>query len=158
MRGVQAQRSYLERLPAPWIRPDFVRRHGLVERDRELFPRSVGSLADTETTFYLTCPHFYLVGSHVSTFALESGPHGESLHSGYVKVTNLTGGRPAHCGGELWFTDPSTIIFTGSAGYPVRGQKELDDLARAFERAGFDGGHMGFDAEVGMPSRVLRGP
>ena len=80
------------------------------------------------------------------------------LSSGVCKHTNLTGGRDAHCGGEVWFVSEQRLILNGASGrYPPRQPLELDDIMRAFDAAGYEVWSMGWDLEANRPARVLRG-
>jgi hypothetical protein len=107
---------------------------------------------EAESTKYL-----WVVAQSNVPFALEMLPN-VKFERGRLSHTNLTGGAPAHSGGEMWFTDPSIIIMNGGSGrYPPRSTDELDDVAKAFKAIGYKVAHMGWDTETSAPARYLRG-
>lgn len=70
----RAGSAYLERRPPPWMVPEFVRAHGLEERERMFTPlHKCGSFAAYETQWYLTHPYFPRVFGCVAEIALEEG-------------------------------------------------------------------------------------
>ena len=72
LRGGRALRGYLERPVPEWIAPDFIRRHGLLERERMHAPaRTGGSHAAYETHWYLAHPYYPRIAERVCSFALE---------------------------------------------------------------------------------------
>ena len=74
VRGGRALRGYLERPVPEWIAPDFIRRHGLLERERLHTPaRTGGSHAAYETHWYLTHAYYPRIAERVCSFALEKG-------------------------------------------------------------------------------------
>ena len=80
------------------------------------------------------------------------------LHSGVCKHTNLTGGQDAHCGGEVWFVSNKRLVLNGASGrYPPRKAAELEEIAIAFQAAGYEVWCMGWDSETDEPVRVARG-
>lgn len=99
--------------------------------------------------------YLWVVGQNRVPFALDLSP---GFERGRLSHTNLTGGADAHCGGEVWFSAPSTIIINGGSGrYPPRTPDELDEVARAFKATGYKVAHMGWDAETNTPARKFRG-
>lgn len=67
-------RGYLDRTLPNWIRPEFARAEGLVERQRQPLPEAGGAdLADREMLFYLTAPFFSRVAGRVFAFGLQEG-------------------------------------------------------------------------------------
>ena len=63
-----------DRDPPSWIREDFARRVGLVERERQHMPtRALRNRAEAEAHWFLTEPFFPRVNSAVAEFALEAG-------------------------------------------------------------------------------------
>jgi hypothetical protein len=79
LRGGRPLRGILERPVPPWMDSAFVRRHGLLERERQHTPRRTGgSPADHETMWYLTHPYFPRVFACVAAFALEAGADASS--------------------------------------------------------------------------------
>lgn len=98
----------------------------------------------------------WVVGTDDLPSALEAGELGKTRQRGYLAHTNLTGGRPAHAGGEMWFKDDRSIWLTGGSGrYRPRSADELEAIATAFRRAGFVVASCGWDG-VG-PARFFRG-
>ncbi len=81
------------------------------------------------------------------------------LSSGCAKHTNLTGGRPACCGGELW-VDPVSAsrlwINGGSGRYQPRTPAELEDAVRVFQGLGYQVVSAGWNDDNGKPARVFR--
>ncbi|MBR1285972.1 hypothetical protein JQ597_28370 [Bradyrhizobium sp. AUGA SZCCT0177] len=49
--------------------------------------------------------HLWVIRSEDFPVALEECEWGKALQSGKIKHSNLTGGNPAHSGGEIWFLD-----------------------------------------------------
>ncbi len=91
-------------------------------------------------------------------FALETVDFGKSLESKVIKHTNLTGGNPAHSGGELWFLSENQILVNGASGrYGPETSKELEDAAVAFKSTGYQVASLGFDEETGYSNRLLVG-
>ena len=77
---------------------------------------------------------------------LEAAPNVQPppLQSGVAKHTNLTGGAPASCGGELWLdtVSPDLLHVNGGSGRywrrnDPRGPSKLADAVRVFEGLGF---------------------
>ena len=57
-----------------------------------------------------------------------------ALNGELPKHTNLTGGGRAYLGGELWFSDRSSLFMSGGSGrYPPANAEQLDDAAQVFE-------------------------
>lgn len=90
-------------------------------------------------------------------YALEQLP-GISLRRGCLTHTNLTAGRAAHAGGEMWFVDHASIVINGGSGrYPPRSADELEAIAGSFRNCGYRVASMGWDLETNTPARYLRG-
>jgi len=101
--------------------------------------------------------YLWVIGPEKIPHALEFLPD-VAFHRGYLSHTNLTGGAPAHSGGELWFTTASSIVINGGSGrYPPRSPEELEAVAAAFKGVGFQVASMGWDEEINAPARYLRG-
>ncbi|MBL9104893.1 MAG: hypothetical protein JNL82_28365 [Myxococcales bacterium] len=94
---------------------------------------------------------------------LETAPHARPppLQSGVAKHTNLTGGAPACCGGELW-VDPvfSECLYVngGSGRYQPRSPEELEDAVGVFEGLGFRVICAGWSEDNDAPERTFREP
>jgi hypothetical protein len=81
------------------------------------------------------------------------------LESGCVKHTNLTGGAPACCGGELWFdpADETLVYVNGCSGrYGPQSAAELEDAVSAIFSLGYKAASFGWDAQANRPAMVLR--
>jgi hypothetical protein len=89
---------------------------------------------------------------------LEADPWAETLSNGLIKHTNLTGGSPAHTGGELWFLKDRKLVINGSSGrYGPDTAKELEDAADCFRQAGYIVASMGWNFEDRCPNAVPPG-
>jgi asparagine synthase (glutamine-hydrolysing) len=65
---------YLERWPAPWMRRDFVRRSGMLEREHDAMPRQRNEpLSAYESRWYLTSPFFPRAFLWPARLSLEAG-------------------------------------------------------------------------------------
>ncbi len=75
-------------------------------------------------------------------FVLETAPsvRPPPLSLGVAKHSNLTGGEPASCGGELW-VDPveNRKLFAngGSGRYPAKTPQQMEDAIRVLAACGF---------------------
>ena len=81
------------------------------------------------------------------------------LSLGVAKHTNLTGGGPASCGGELWLdpVDNRKLYANGGSGrYPPRTPKQLDDAVEVLSSYGFNVVSAGWSEENDCPERVFR--
>ena len=79
------------------------------------------------------------------------------LNGELPKHTNLTAGAPAYVGGELWFSDSSSLYLSGGSGrYPPSNAEHLDDAAGVFEVLGYDVISLGWDADTDSAERVLQ--
>lgn len=77
---------------------------------------------------------------------------GKSLQTGVIKHTNLTGGEPAYCAGELLFIDERTIVVNGCSGrYGPTSEAEMLEAAKSFRNSGYNVWSQGFDEEVDRP-------
>lgn len=102
--------------------------------------------------------YLWVVAPVTVPVAIEQPRPGVVVQRGYLSHTNLTGGAPAHCGGELWFLDDSTIVLNGgSSRYAPRSAAELDSAARGFKSAGYRVATMGWNDETASSNRFLRG-
>lgn len=102
--------------------------------------------------------HLWVIAKNDVPFALELSDWARKLESGRLKHTNLTGGAESHCGGELWFIEPNSIIVGGSSGrYGPKNEQELQDAASAFAACNYKVACMGFDEDTGQPLTVIVG-
>ena len=87
--------------------------------------------------------------------ALESVGFGAKLASGIIKHTNLSGGEPAHSGGQLVILSENTMAIDGGSGrYGPQSNQEMTALAKAFTNAGYGVWSYGYDEESGCPFRI----
>jgi hypothetical protein len=102
--------------------------------------------------------YLWLVGETYVVLGLENGATGRTLSRGRLAHTNLSGGRPAHTGGELWFRDERSAWINGGSGrYPPRNVAELESVADAARAAGYVVCCAGWDSEQNRPQRMFRG-
>ncbi len=81
------------------------------------------------------------------------------LSLGRVKHSNLTGGGPASCGGEIWLdaVDSRLLHVSGASGrYRARTPEQLEDAVRVFEAFGFRVRSAGWSEENDWPERTFR--
>lgn len=103
--------------------------------------------------------HLWLVGTDDVLVALEEGATGQSTTRGRLAHTNLSGGRPAHAGGELWYRDGASLWLTGgSSRYPPRSKGELDAIVEGFRSSGYTVRSCGWAEDIAGPARFFRGP
>lgn len=102
--------------------------------------------------------HLWVILPDSVPYILEAAECAGSLKSGVVKHTNLTGGGPAHSGGELWFRNGASFWMSGASGrYKLRGQEELDAIVDVMRKLGYAVASLGWDEETRRPWRILRG-
>jgi len=107
-------------------------------------------MATLAATPYQT--HLWAVTDVNVSYANENCPFGRSLESARLTHTNLTGGGEAYCGGEVLIVEEGMIVLNGKSGrYPVRSAEQMNAVAKAFSKAGYNVWSMGFDAETAMP-------
>lgn len=100
--------------------------------------------------------HLWVVRADDVVHAAERCQFGQTLESGVIKHTNLTGGGPAYSGGELLFLDATTIVVNGRSGrYGPRTREELDLAVHAFAESGYGVWSMGFDDEANRPAPFI---
>ena len=92
--------------------------------------------------------------------ALERCDWGQGLESKELKHSNLTGGSPAHSGGELWAIKNQGLLVNANSGrYGAESPEELDAFVGALQGLGFRVGSMGFDLDnPKAPNTVQVGP
>jgi hypothetical protein len=70
------------------------------------------------------------------------------LESGNIKHSNLTGGDPAHSGGEIWFICDDRIAINAASGrYGAKSEIEFRFIVDALRRSGYQVASMGFDLD-----------
>jgi hypothetical protein len=87
-------------------------------------------------------------------YILERAPNVKPrLTSGVAKHTNLTGGRHASCGGELWIdASTSRLYVNGCSGrHGPLSREQLEDACEVFRGLGFDVVSYGWDDETQRP-------
>jgi len=105
--------------------------------------------------------HLWVIVPEAVRVLLESAPtvHPPPLSLGVAKHTNLTGGAPACCGGELWLdaVDPQRIYANGGSGrFTAKSPAHLEDAMSVIESLGFNVVSAGWDIENDRPARVFR--
>ena len=74
------------------------------------------------------------------------------------KHTNLTGGKGAYAGGEMWFASEERLFLSGGSGrYPPRSEDQLTDATKVFESYQYEVTSLGWDAETGYTKRIYDG-
>ncbi len=75
------------------------------------------------------------------------------------KHTNLTEGRSAYMGGELWFQTHSSLWLSGKSGrYGPQTSVELDDSVAVFRWFGYTVRSLGWDDAAGWSKAILEEP
>lgn len=100
--------------------------------------------------------HLWVVRHEDVVHAAETCPHGKKLESKVIKHTNLTGGLPAYCGGEIIFHDNETLVINGRSGrYGPRSAEELKSVVKSFKQSGYIVWAMGYDSDLDFPLPFL---
>lgn len=74
-----------------------------------------------------------------------------------IKHTNLTGGKKAYSGGELWFTGERCVTINGASGrYGPRTEAELAGIVKVFCESGWCVTSLGWDDVVKRPAKFAR--
>lgn len=105
--------------------------------------------------------HLWVIGPESLPVILETaaGVRPPPLSLGAAKHTNLTGGGPAACGGEVWVDEVNSelLYVTGGSGrYPPRSRDELRDAEEVFRSFGYTVVGAGWSDENDSPQRVFR--
>ena len=78
------------------------------------------------------------------------------LNGKYPKHTNLTGGRPAYIGGELWFETTEQLFVSGGSGrYLPYDEEHLAEAVDVFRTYGYTVTSLGWDVDSQRPYRHL---
>lgn len=103
--------------------------------------------------------HLWVIRSQDFPVALEDCPWGKALQSGRIKHSNLTGGDPAHSGGEIWFIDDDKVAINAASGrYGADSEQEFAQIVDALRRSGYRVASMGFDLDnKSIANRVFAG-
>lgn len=105
--------------------------------------------------------HLWVIREDSLPVILETAPEVRPppLSLGAAKHTNLTGGEPAACGGEVWVdeVEPEKLFVNGGSGrYPARSAEELKDAEEVFRGFGYVVVGAGWSEENDWPERVFR--
>ncbi len=102
--------------------------------------------------------HLWVFDSQAIPYIFERAPVADTLESGVVKHTNLTGGGDASCAGELWVdpADDNLIYINGCSGrYGPRTREQMDCTVEVFDQLGHKVRSFGWDDDANMPEKVL---
>lgn len=104
----------------------------------------------------IAAAHLWAVREADVVHAEEHCDFGRNLQTGVLKHSNLTGGQPAFCAGELLFLSADTIVLNGRSGrYGPATDVEMSAIARAFRQSGFTTWSMGYDTDTDRPFPFL---
>lgn len=79
-----------------------------------------------------------------------------AIHSALPKHTNLTGGKEAYLGGEMWFASDAALYVSGGSGrYPPVDGSQLEEATQVFQSFGYAVTSLGWDDEGGSAMRYL---
>ena len=74
------------------------------------------------------------------------------------KHTNLTGGKQAYVGGEMWFASGEALYLSGGSGrYPPTDARQLKETVQVFESLGYKVRSLGWDQDAGRALRHWEG-
>ena len=73
------------------------------------------------------------------------------------KHTNLTGGKEAYLGGEMWFASQESLYISGGSGrYPPSDEQQLREAAEVFESFDYVVSSLGWDNGTGYARRFMQ--
>jgi hypothetical protein len=102
--------------------------------------------------------HLWVIRPTDMPAALEACAWGQTLESGCIKHSNLTGGEDAHSGGEMWFSKDDHVAINAASGrYGAQSEEEFDLIVDALRRAGYYVASTGFDIDNHVPNRIFVG-
>jgi hypothetical protein len=103
--------------------------------------------------------HLWVIRSEDFPVALEICSWGKTLQSGKIKHSNLTGGSPAHSGGEVWFIDDNKVAVNAASGrYGADSDNEFGQIVDALRHSGYRVASMGFDLDnKSVANRIFAG-
>ena len=105
-----------------------------------------------------TNKHLWAILPESMPYILEDSKAKVLLLSKRITHTNLTGGKEAHSGGEMWFCDELSMWMSGASGrYPPRDKEELEMICQSIREMGYQVASLGWDDEAMGPVRVIRG-
>lgn len=102
--------------------------------------------------------HLWIMDGAGLPYLLERCEAAQSLASGVIKHTNLSGGGEASSGGELWVdpADDHKVYVNGCSGrYGPTTEEELEDVVEVFKQMGFDVKSFGWNPDLEQPAMVL---
>ena len=95
----------------------------------------------------------WAVGPRDVVHAAEVCDFGLAREAKVVKHSNLTGGAPAYCGGELLVLGAETLVVNGCSGrYRVADAEEMKAVASAFRGSAYNVWSMGWNVDVDRPA------
>jgi hypothetical protein len=149
-----------EPLSRPGDTPDAHRRLEMEDGVR-LMPECVSDMPTASPVGDDEARHLWVILPDSVPVILEAGDavRPPPLALGVVKHTNLTGGGPASCGGEVWLdpADAQQLYLTGGSGrYPAKTPAQLADAVKVFENYGFRVRSAGWSDENDCPERRFR--
>ncbi|HUT54073.1 MAG TPA: hypothetical protein VM658_11845 [bacterium] len=103
--------------------------------------------------------HLWVIDQSGIPYILEHALVTRPLQSGRVTHTNLTGGAPASCGGEIWFdpADEVLVYINGCSGrYGPDNSRKLEDAVEVVRQLGYNVPSFGWDSDADKPAKVLR--
>lgn len=146
-------------LPRPNDASDAARR--LSDTDGVVHMPCAAQMKATSRPGYKESKHLWVIVPDLVPVILETAPNVQPppLSLGVAKHTNMTGGDPACCGGEIWSdgANPNLLHVNGGSGrYPAKSPKQLADAVRVFEGFGYSVRSAGWSEENDCPERVFR--
>jgi hypothetical protein len=73
------------------------------------------------------------------------------------KHTNITGGKEAYLGGEMWFNSQESLYISGGSGrYPPSDERQLQEAAEIFESFDYSVKSLGWDHVEGHARRYMQ--
>lgn len=121
-------------------------------------PSVIAARTVPKVTGDLGCHLWVIVPSEIP-YVAQKAPISPSLQSGEVKHTNLTGGEPACCGGEVWSdpADGNLLYVNGCSGrYGPESPEQMTAAEDVFRSFGYRVVSFGWDSDAYMPAKVLR--
>jgi hypothetical protein len=103
--------------------------------------------------------HLWVIRPDDFPVALEGCSWGKALQSGKIKHSNLTGGNPAHSGGEIWFVGDDKVVLNAASGrYGADSDGEFGQIVDVLRHGGYRVASMGFDLDnTSIANRVFAG-
>jgi len=124
-------------------------------------PGCVETMVPAERPGQRAARHLWVIVPDAVPIILEIAPGVQPppLSLGVAKHSNLTGGGPASCGGELWLdsADNRKLYANGGSGrYPPKTPKQLDDAMEVLSSYGFAVISAGWSEDNDCAERVFR--